>query len=32
MKNYTCTDDPTKENHFGINTGFIQEMVKNKRK
>lgn len=32
MKNYTCTDDPTKENHFGINTGFIQEMVKNKNK
>lgn len=32
MKNYTCTDDPTKENHFGINTGLIQEMVKNKNK
>lgn len=32
MKNYTCTDDPTKENHFDINTGLIQEMVKNKNK
>lgn len=31
MKNYTCTDDPTKENHFSLNPGLLQEMVKNNK-
>lgn len=32
MKNCTCIDDPTKESHPGVNTGIIQEMVKNRNK